>query len=186
MGKWGLAMGPLGFLALPRARCCSAPGSSTCRTHSRYPRDLDLSLASTNKDAQVRRGWDGSASQGCAGWKRATHLPCGDLWGSTQRPRAQTWGKHKTGGTFAPLRCGCDVGRASKEPSSRRKQEASNTYVHVDCARAETLDPPALPGPWGLGPPREMGNNQWIKTGGTSQDRAWASGQPALGIRPLL
>ena len=35
---------------------CSAPGSSTCRNPSRYSRDLDLSLASTNKDAQVRRG----------------------------------------------------------------------------------------------------------------------------------
>lgn len=41
-------MALLGFLELLRSRLC--------RTHSRYSRDLDLSLASTNKDAQVRRG----------------------------------------------------------------------------------------------------------------------------------
>lgn len=138
--------------------------------------ELDVSSASTSKDARVRRGWGGSASQGCAGWKRAARLPCGVLWGSTRRPRAQTWGKRDTEGNFAPLRCGCDVGRACEEPGSQGKREASNAYVCVDCTGAEPSDPPALPKRWGLGHPREMGNNQWIQTGGTRQDRAWAGG----------
>lgn len=98
-GESGLAATLLGFLALPRAGCCRAPGSSTSRTHSRRSRDLDSSSASARKDVQVRRGAGGTASQGCTG---CLSCPPSLRGPAGQHAAPHTWGEAGFGGVSTP------------------------------------------------------------------------------------
>jgi len=143
MGKSGLAMALLGLLALPRDWRCFAPSSSTCRTHSRYSRDLDLSSASAKLLGSEEDGVDQrlGAAQG------ASKLPTFPaLVGQHTASQGRESGAAGSGGAFALLRCGCDVGRSPAKRGSRRLR----MFICSDCASAEIVDPPCEgAGLWG-------------------------------------